>query len=73
MSGAIRPEHIEVVDDRIAEILRRKGGMHSVRMISSGWCLMRTMIRGQIRRANPERDSRRVEQAVSDRMAHGTT
>jgi hypothetical protein len=73
MSGTRQTLPIEVVDDRIAEILRRKGGAHSVRMIASGWDLMRTMIRSQIRRANPEWDSRRIEQAVSNRMAHGTT
>jgi hypothetical protein len=73
MSVTIRPEQIEVVDDRIAEILRRKGGMHSVRMIASGWDLMRAMIRGQIRRAHADWDADRVERAVSDRMAHGTT
>jgi hypothetical protein len=73
MSDAINPNHFEVVDDRVAEILRRKGGRHSVRMIASGWDLMRTMIRAQIRRAHPQWDARQVEQAVSNRMAHGTT
>lgn len=73
MPYVIPPGHFEVVDDRVAEILRRKGGIHRVRMIASGWNLMRTMIRGQVRRAHPDWDSRQVEQAVSERMARGTT
>ena len=62
-----------MVDDQIAAILRRKGGIHSVRMIASGWEMMRTMIRGQIRRANPGWDEREIERAVSQRMANGST
>jgi hypothetical protein len=73
MSDAVHLGRIEVVDDRVAEILRRKGGKHSVRMIASGWDLMRVMIRGQVRRAHRDWDERQVERAVSERMANGTT
>ncbi len=63
----------EVVDEKVAEILRQKGGVHRIRMIASGWDLMRTMIRGQVRRAHPDWNDAQIEQATSDRMANGST
>jgi hypothetical protein len=73
MSDTLLPKHLEVVDDQIADILRNKGGKHSVQMIASGWDLMRTMIRAQIRRSNPQWDTPQIEKAINDRMSHGST
>jgi hypothetical protein len=69
----IDPRRIEVIDDMQAEILRRKGRMHSVEMVFSGWRFMRSMIRSQTQRMHPDWSDQQIEREVSRRMANGTT
>jgi hypothetical protein len=67
------PTRVEVVDDAIAEILRRKSGWEKIRMVAGGWPLLRAMHACQIRRAHPDWDEAHVEAETSRRMARGST
>jgi Rv0078B-related antitoxin len=67
------PAQVEVVDDAIADILRRKTPLEKLQMIASGWELLRAMHASQVRRAHPDWDEARVQAETSARMANGST
>ena len=73
MKRAIRPEQIEVVDDQIAAILRRKGGAASVEMIASAWRMMRDILDAQIRAKHPAWSAEAVTAEVHRRLINGST
>jgi hypothetical protein len=73
MRPAPRPEHIEVVDDAIAEILRRNGGARSVEMIASCWRFMRSSLDSQIRRMHPTWSDDQIGSEVRRRLLDGST
>ena len=49
---------IEVVDDAIADILRKKTGWEKIQMVASGWTLLRAMHTVQVRAAHPDWEER---------------
>ena len=59
---------IEVVDDAIAEILRRKTPAERVEMICHCNEMMRTAIRGCLKTFHPDWDDARIEAEVARRM-----
>lgn len=67
------PQNIEVVDDDIAVILRRKTGMEKIAMVASGWPLLRAMYLFQVRTGHPGWNDSSLQAEVSRRMAHGST
>jgi hypothetical protein len=67
------PAYVEVVDDAIADILRRKSGAEKIRMVAGGWPLLRAMHASQVRRAHPDWDEKQVQVETSRRMANGST
>jgi hypothetical protein len=67
------PERVEMVDDAIADILRRKSIAEKLRMVAGGWTLLRAMHASQVRRAHPDWDERRVRTETSHRMSNGST
>ena len=67
------PTKVEVVDDAIADILRRKTPLEKLQMIAGGWELLRAMHASQVRRAHPDWDEARVQAETSARMANGST
>jgi hypothetical protein len=67
------PKCVEVVDDAIADILRRKSGAEKIRMVAGGWPLLRAMHASLIRRDHPDWDEPRVQAETSRRMANGST
>jgi hypothetical protein len=73
-----RPIHIEaefpeVVDDLVADVLRRKSGAEKIRMVASGWTLLRAMHAVQVRHAHPDWMDEQVRVEVNQRMADGST
>jgi hypothetical protein len=62
-----------MVDDAIAQILRRKSIAEKLRMVASGWPLLRAMYASQVRRAHPDWDEKAVQTETSRRMSHGST
>ena len=67
------PSKIEMVDDAIADILRRKSGAEKIAMVADGWPLLRAMHASQVRRDHPDWDEERVRRETSRRMANGST
>jgi hypothetical protein len=73
MSRISQVRRIEVVDDAIAEILRQKSGEEKIRMVASGWTLLRAMHTFQVRNAHPNWAEEAIFAEVSRRMANGST
>jgi len=73
MRRVIRPEQIEVVDDEIAAILKRRGGAASVEMIGSAWRMMRDVLDAQIRAQHPTWLEDEVNTEVRRRLLNGST
>ncbi|MDB5288922.1 MAG: hypothetical protein JWL69_163 [Phycisphaerales bacterium] len=65
------PGQIEVVDDAVAEILRRKTPAERVEMMSAAHRTMRLIIEGSLRTRHPEWDHARIMQEVARRMTRG--
>jgi hypothetical protein len=65
------PGQIEVVDDAVAEILRRKTTAERVAMISAAHRTMRLVIEGSLRTRHPDWDQTRIMQEVARRMTRG--
>ena len=60
---------IEVVDDAIAQVLRRKTPAERVEMIFACNRTMRAVIEGAIRTAHPDWGDQQVRRAVARRMS----
>ncbi len=63
---------IEVVDDAIAEILRRKTPTERVAMIFAANRTMRLLIEGHLRSYHPDWDDGRIRAEIARRMSLGT-
>ena len=72
MAQPLTESQIEVVDDRVAEILRRKTPAERVAMVSGAHRTMRLIIEGAIRTDHPDWDDEQVRAAVVRRMTRGT-
>jgi hypothetical protein len=64
---------IEVVDDNVAEVLRRKTPAQRLEMIFAANRLMRSFIEGAIRTWNPDWTDREVREELARRMSRGTS
>ena len=64
---------IEVVDDAVAESLRRKSPAERVAMIGDANRTLRLVIAAQVRSLHPEWGEEKVLAEVTRRMADGTT
>ena len=64
---------IEVVDDRVAEILRQKTPAERIRIACDLWVSMYRMLTAHLTHTHPEWDSKKVEQEVARRLSHGVT
>lgn len=68
----VDPRRIEVVDDAIAAILRRKTPAERIEMAFGCARLVRLVIEGQIRTIHPDWNDEQVASAVARRIAGGT-
>jgi len=62
---------IEMVDDTIAEILRRKTPAERIRIGFAMWTSVRNMLMAHLKKTHPERNNDRVEKEVARRFSHG--
>ncbi len=62
---------IEVVDDRVAEILRKKSAAERLAIVDGLWRFAREMIRANIAREHLEWSMEEVQRQVARRMSHG--
>lgn len=64
--------HIEVVDEKIAEVLRQKSGAERWRIANGLFRFAQTMIRSSLRSAHPEWDDVQIDRETARRISHGT-
>ncbi len=69
MDGDLR--RIEVVDDAMAEILRRKTPTERLAIGFGLWRSAQKLLRGQLASLHPEWDSERLNREVARRLSHG--
>ena len=71
--GALRldPGQIEVVDDAMAEILRRKTPAERIRIGFALWTSARDMLLTHLEKTHPDWDKSRIEKEVARRLSHG--
>ena len=65
------PGQIEVVDDIMAEILRRKTPAERIRIGFALWTSARDMLIAHLKGTHPEWSAERVEKEVARRLSHG--
>ena len=63
------PNRIEVIDDAVAEILRRKSPCEKVAMIVDANRVMRLRIEGALRTWHPDWSDKRIRREIARRMA----
>jgi len=63
---------IEVVDDAMVEVLRKKSPAERIRVGFTLWESARDMLVFHLRKTHPEWDEKRVQQEVAGRFLHGT-
>jgi len=62
---------IEVVDDNVAEILRKKSPAERLAIADGLWRFAREMIRANVAREHPEWSEAEVQRQVARRMSRG--
>jgi len=62
---------IEVVDDLVAEILRRKTPAERIKIACDLWSSLHRMLTTYLSKAHPDWDLKRVEHEVAKRLSHG--
>jgi hypothetical protein len=65
------PGQIEVVDDAMAEILRRKTPAERIRIGFTLWTSARDMLMTHLKKTHPDWDKSRIEKEVARRLSHG--
>ena len=62
---------IEVVDDAMADVLRRKSGMERLAIASRMWSSVRDMLIAHLRREHPDWSAEEIQRETARRMSHG--
>jgi hypothetical protein len=65
------PRQIEVMDEAMAEILRRKTPAERLAIGFGLWRSAQKILRGQLASLHPEWDAQRLDQEVARRLSHG--
>jgi hypothetical protein len=61
----------EIIDDQMAEILRRKTDVQRLRSVDSFWRCARAILRAAIVTQHPDWDRERVNVEISRRISNG--
>lgn len=64
-------QRIEVLDDTMAEVLRRKTPAERLAIGFGLWRSARTLLRGQLASLHPEWDAAHLDREVARRLSHG--
>ena len=62
---------IEVMDDIVADILRRKTPAERIRIACDLWVSVHHMLITHLSKTHPDWDPKKVEQEVARRLSHG--
>jgi hypothetical protein len=63
---------IEVVDDRIAEILKTKSGPDRLNMVWDAWTFFEKTIRAYLKNEHPEWTEEQIQKEMVRRVTHGS-
>ncbi len=66
-----RIDTIEMIDDPMAEILRRKTDAERLALVDQMWHFASDMIRNNLRREHPDWTEDAIQQATARRLSHG--
>ena len=64
-------QHIDVMDDRVADILRQQSDADRFARVDQMWCFARDMIRSNLRRDHPDWTDEEVDRMTARRLSHG--
>lgn len=73
MTRRLDAGQIEIVDDAIADVLRRKTPTERIEMVLSANRTMRLVIEGFLRTRHPDWDRQQILSEVARRMSLGTS
>ena len=62
---------IEVVDDEMAEVLRRKTGAERLQIASGMYASARRMLISNLEHEHPDWDAERINREAARRLSHG--
>lgn len=65
------PGQIEVVDDVMAEVLRRKTPAERIQIGFKLWTAARNMLMTHLKETHPEWDADKLKREVARRLSHG--
>ncbi len=63
---------IEVVDDKVAEILRKKTGQERLKMVWDSWTFFCQRIEAHLRGIHPEWTREEIQKEIAKRVLYGT-
>jgi hypothetical protein len=63
---------IEVIDDRVAEIIKAKSGRERLNMVWEAWAFFEKRIRLYLKDIHPEWTEEQVRKEIVKRVTHGT-
>jgi hypothetical protein len=67
----LRPRKIEVMDDIMAEILRKKTPAERIQIGFGLWTSARNMLTAHLKSTHPDWDEKQISQEVAKRLSHG--
>ena len=67
----IDPRQIEVVDDAMADVLRRKTGQERLKIAFGLWSSARRMLLSYLRAEHPDWSEDQVNREAARRLSHG--
>jgi hypothetical protein len=65
------PDHHDMLDDAMVEILRGKSEVERLQIAARMWRSARAILRGAIRTEHPDWDIERVNREIASRISHG--
>jgi hypothetical protein len=63
---------IEVVDERVAEILRTKTGQERLKMVWDSWTFFYQRLQAYLRNVHPEWTQEEIQKEIVKRVSYGT-
>jgi ABC-type transport system involved in cytochrome bd biosynthesis fused ATPase/permease subunit len=63
---------IEVVDDRVAEILKTKSGRERLNMVWDAWTFFEKTVRAYLKNRHPEWTDEQIQKEIVRRVTHGS-
>jgi hypothetical protein len=63
---------IEVIDDKIAEIMKSKSGQERLNMVWDAWAFFEKRIRVYLKNMHPEWTEEQIQKEIVKRLTHGT-